>query len=269
MKKILLFLTIFFSFGSIFSQDNSTSAYDQVYLKSGRVLTGEILIFQETDGDITFRDLEGNNYSLTRKEYRYFRRNVVVIKDGDTTVIKQRKQDVLGVSIGVQASAPVGGLCFHLSGGKYFGRKNYIGGALDYSVLPLDADVYLNPKAFINHQYDAYKKNISSYIVGELGYAFYRGRQDLFVYNGDQEYRVSSVEQKLNFINFSLGHGFGFYLKNTNYISFELIYSRYFPLSREVIAIDANNNPPSGYDIDPKRGRVTLNDVALRILINL
>ncbi len=43
-------------------------------MKDGRVLKGEILIFQETDGDITFKDLNGRKYSITREEYRYQRR---------------------------------------------------------------------------------------------------------------------------------------------------------------------------------------------------
>lgn len=270
-QKILLFLFLTITTLCSFSQDEGkeeAKVYDQVYLNGGRVLTGEIVIFQETDGDITFKDLEGRTYSITRKEYRYFRERVVFINGGDTTIIRARKQDRFGGSIGVHTGSNLGdySASFYGAFGRYLSWKNYVGASLEYSLFSSELETFINPKIFIKHQYDAYRKNVSSYIVGELGYAYAKGDLPITLYNGNNS-KEYLVVQKANFVSISLGHGFGFYLKNTNSISLELIFTRHEGLNVDVLSV--YGNVESGYKIDTEKSNKSYNSLGLRFLINL
>lgn len=260
---------VLFSLISFFSvSQEEAKVYDQVYLNGGRVLTGEIIIFQETDGDITFKDLEGRTYSITRKEYRYFRERVVFINRGDTTIIKQRKQDTYGGSVGIYTGMNLNdfSVSFYGTYGKYFSWKNYVGASIEYSLVSFELNTYVNPKIFIKHQYDAYRKNISSYIVGELGYAYAKGKLPIELYSGNTA-NVFNVEQKANFVSVGLGHGFGFYLKNTNSISLEVVFTRNEALNVEVLRVP--DDVGSGYNINPDKPNRSYNSIGLRVAINL
>ena len=72
-------------------------------MKDGRVLRGQILIFEEKDGDLTFQDIYGRKYSITREEYKYFEENQFVKerKSKNDTIVKVRKENQFEFSIGL------------------------------------------------------------------------------------------------------------------------------------------------------------------------
>ena len=74
VKKSMLAFAFSFIALSVFAQPNTTppNTVDIIYMKDGRILRGQILIFEEKDGDITFQDIYGRKYSITREEYNYF-----------------------------------------------------------------------------------------------------------------------------------------------------------------------------------------------------
>lgn len=264
MNKYLLTTILFLITFFVFAQHEGV--YDEVYLKNGKVLTGKIIIFQESDGDITFKDIEGNTYSLTRKEYKSFRENAVYINKKnpeDTISIRPRKADQIGGSIGLSSGQFLyDDISFLLYGGigKYFTRKTYVGISGEYAIVS-SLDTYVNTKGFINYQYDAYKKNISPYIIGELGYVYAKG--DLPVeYSNSQ---LVPVFQKSNFINVGFGHGVNFYLRNSNSVSLELLIARNEGLNRQVLS------RPSGYlgVYNKEVGKPSYNSFLIRLLINI
>ncbi|MEO0581136.1 MAG: hypothetical protein AAF135_02830, partial [Bacteroidota bacterium] len=68
---ILLICFVLLSYPLMHAQDQPET-YDRIVLKKGGILRGEILSFDEEDGDITFKDEYGRMYSLSREDYKYF-----------------------------------------------------------------------------------------------------------------------------------------------------------------------------------------------------
>ena len=102
LKHFIYIFICIISLQSFSQEVDASKVYDQIYLKNGKVLTGTIILFQESDGDITFKDTEGRTYSITRKEYKYFREHVVFISEDkkDTTVLIKRKVNQYGLTVG-------------------------------------------------------------------------------------------------------------------------------------------------------------------------
>lgn len=276
MKKIVLLVLITLSVKVVSSQVQAV-VYDQVHMRNGDVLVGEIMLFQESDGDITFRDLDGRTYSITRKEYDFFRENVVVINKSknDTTIINQRK------SIGNVFSAGVSQVLFlnhwdpfipttlHVGYGRQLSRKNLVGINLDYSLYETDIKTYVNPSLFIKHQYDAYRTNVSYYIIGELGYAYHSSANSLLYKNGSGSSRYVKTPLKTSYVSIEVGQGFGFILKNSNSISVELVLSKNEMLSQSIEEQDLsgllNGQYEAVFDVNEKESAF---GIGLRVLVN-
>ena len=101
--RYFLLLVLFFVSVQSFAQkpEENIYNYDLIYMKDNSILKGEIIIFEEEDGDITFKDLKGKTYSITRDEYRYFKENVRYYENDDKIrIIKNRKINEFEVSVG-------------------------------------------------------------------------------------------------------------------------------------------------------------------------
>ncbi len=274
-KKIALIICLF-AYSLQTQAQNEVEAYDQVYMRDGRILKGQIIMFQDSDGDINFKDLDGRTYSITRKQYRFFREDVVYIKGGDTLVVRQRKEEGFGGSVGFYlggySSSLSGGnlpVSLHAAFGKYFSRQLYTGLAFDYGFVEGEISQFFNPKAFIKYQYDAYKKNISSYLIGELGYGYMQGEMAAPYYYNDNfnnlQQHTHVVTQEADYLTLTVGHGLGFILKNSNSISVDLVLSRFNALNRNI----TNHNLESWYKLDKDEPIPSLTTYGIRILVNL
>ncbi len=271
MKKFFwLFILLFaFHLPSLGQTDPSNVLIcDVVYMKDGRILKGEILIFEEKDGDLTFRDLDGKKYSITRKEYKYFvedKRYLVKGNYGDTIQIRPRKELEYEFSIGFSSTiirlhqelisdenffstventyldAP---LSFRLGFGKYFTRQHFIGMVADLGVISESKSYFGVGFRYVN-QYDRYKKNVALYIPIELQFNSL---------SFDSEYRLNDptglppnynyfdlpIEKNQNVINslgLHLGQGFNFMLENKKAISLEFEFYKNFIISQKIGAI--------------------------------
>jgi len=276
MKKnasLLILFVVLLAGLKVKAQEEAVQIYDQVFMRDGRILQGHILYFQDSDGDMTFTDIEGNNYSISRKEYDYFRENVLYISGNDTLVVRPRKSQGFGGSVGLLLgaySSEYGSnslpLSLYVAAGKYLTRKNYIGLAAEYSFVSGEINTYINPKAFIKHQYDAHKKNVSSYIIGELGYMYVKGNLPTqYIRNsGERNFSRPNIFQEADFINLTVGHGFGFILKNTNSVSLEIIVARQIALERNLL-----EGYSSTHTLDTSVEKPSYTTFGLRFMINL
>lgn len=278
MRKVLL-IALLGLITKVSTSQTQAYVYDQVHMRNGDVLVGEIIMFQESDGDITFRDLTGRTYSITRKEYDFFRENVVIIDENnkDTTIINERKIYGGAFSVGVAQNLYVTywnafiPTALHLSYGKRLSRKTLLGLNLEYSMFEnSDVKTYFNPSLFVKHEYDAYRTNVGYYVIGELGYTFMNSNDDLIYKNTFNNIKARSTPIKKNYATIRVGQGFSFYFKNSNSISLELTVSRNELFSQSVEEIDLSdlNNGPytSTYDESEMFSDF---GVSFRVLVNL
>lgn len=266
-----------------FSQENSESiiTYDLVYLKNGQVLKGEILLFEEKDGDITFRDTSGKRYSITREEYDYFVEDKrYFVNKKDTLSIKPRKTTEFEISLGFNVTAAMvketikednafhgnnlsGGyaytpICFQFGVGKYINRQNFIGVSGDFAILS-GLENYLSFGLRYVYQYDSYKRNVSFYVPLELQYSNITtvntySPKDSISFDGGITYYEKTVDDvmtdvSINSINFCVGQGFSFMLNNKKSISLELKLFKSFVLSHKFIDLEGNK-PKSDFKIN-------------------
>lgn len=227
---------------------------DIIYMKDGRVLQGQILIFEEKDGDITFQDTYGRKYSITREEYKYFEENQIVKdrKSKRDTVVLDRKENEFEFSVGLSygwynptanftADAvytdnfnngsyyPIN---VHLGAGKYFNRKHFAGLNADFSIISTAAPV-LNINGRYAYQYDAYKKNTALYVPVELGFMSLTNSTSFFVPDSTtfMGYKQVDYDVKTSAVNIGIGHGFNFMMKNKHSFALEVLVYKYFILN--------------------------------------
>lgn len=230
---------------------------DVIYMKDGRVLQGQILIFEEKDGDITFQDSYGRKYSITREEYKYFEENQIVKdrKSKRDTVVLDRKENEFEFSVGLSYGWYNPSAIFtaddvytdnfnngsfypinvHLGAGKYFNRKHYAGLNADFSIISIAAPV-INLNGRYAYQYDAYKKNTACYVPVEFGYTSLVNSTSFYVNDtistGPNSW-TTQIDTKLNTkaINIGIGHGFNFMMKNKHSLALEFLVYKYFILN--------------------------------------
>lgn len=240
------------------STPNTPNTVDIIHMKDGRVLRGEILIFEEKDGDITFKDIYGRKYSITRAEYVYFEENQLVQerKSKNDTLVKVRKENQFEFSVGLAYSsfAPTTSftsdtyyvdnfnnfssfpISLHVGVGKYFHRKHFVGANLNYALISgISPSMQTNLR--YQYQYDAYKKNVACYVPVEVGYHTANYSTSFFVNDSitiDQFSWTTQVDTKLkvNSCSIGVGHGFNFMLKNTHSLGVELLVYKYFILNQ-------------------------------------
>ena len=271
LLPFLLLVFFFITAGQAFAQtpEPGIATYDVVYMKNGRILKGEILVFEVKDGDITFRDMQGRNYSITREEYDYFVEDMrYSVKNKDTLIIRPRKTTEMEISLGFSAPYVAvnhdfkadsyylyenAGLIYlplslKFGLGKYINRQNFAGVTADIGLT--SGSSYFSAGLRYSYQYDAYKKNTSFYIPVELSFSnlnatFQNGIADTVFSNGGYSYPAYvDSEVSLKSIGIHVGQGVAFILNNKKSISLELLLFRNFVVSHKYIDID--RNPPSG-----------------------
>ncbi|MES2557563.1 MAG: hypothetical protein V4604_15515 [Bacteroidota bacterium] len=288
-KSIYFYFSLFFFFLVLFciptvsyAQENSESVitYDLVYLKNGKILKGEILVFEEKDGDITFKDSSGRKYSITREEYDYFVEDKrYFVNKKDTLSIKPRKTTEFEISLGFNGTAATikesvkeddafleknlsSGftyipICFQFGVGKFINRQNFVGVSGDFGVLGGPKN-YLNFGLRYMYQYDAYKRNVSFYVPVELQFSSIRfdnqyTQKDSVTFDGGLTYYPTSndvlTDVSINSISFSAGQGFSFMLNNKKSISLELKLFKSFILSHKFIDLEADK-PKSDFKLN-------------------
>ena len=224
--------------------------YDVVHLKTGKILFGEILEFNQKDGDLTFRDQYNRMYSLSREMYDYFEEDKVYqkrVKNVDS-LVRARKIDELDFHVGLNTqfagidpgfkpdnyylSSNSNGMfyytpiCLSLGLGKYLHRQHYVG-------LSADLKAIGGPTSFsqfnLNYrfQYDAMKNNVARYIPITLGF------QNL---TSDETFQVADLtmppfpvntektfETNVSSLYLGVGHGFSFIGKDLHYFNLEIL----------------------------------------------
>ena len=290
-SMILLTFTLFGILLSIDSQaqvpDPNIISYDMVYLKNGKVLKGEIIIFEEKDGDITFKDTMGRKYSITREEYNYFVEDVrTYVSLTDTLIINPRKENELELSLGFrtglinvqddfiaddyylnttesQSFLPVN---LKLGLGKYIDRENFIGLSVEVG-LASEIKGVINAGLRYTHQYDAYRKNVAFYIPIEIQYShmqfnnFYSVNDTIFNPSGIGWETPLDLEvvNTINALTISAGQGFSFIRSDKKSIGVELIIFKSF-----IMTYESNNSYP-----EKPKSEFLINGVKLSLLYNL
>jgi len=226
---------------------------DVIYMKDGRVLQGQILIFEEKDGDITFQDNYGRKYSITREEYKYFEENQIVKdrKSKRDTVVLSRKENQFEFSVGLSYgwynpntsfteddyylanfnNSVYHPINLHVGVGKYLKRKHFVGLNAEYSIISGISPV-ININGRYSFQYDAYKKNTALYIPVEVGYTSLNNFTSFFVpdttFSGDKQL---NYDIRTSAVNIGIGHGFNFMMKNKHSFALEVLVYKYFIMS--------------------------------------
>ena len=157
--RLLVFLFLFVPFLSGAQVTKKPVVYDVVHLKTGKILFGEILEFNQKDGDLTFRDQYNRMYSLSREMYDYFEEDKIYqkrVKNVDS-LVRARKIDELDFHVGLHTlfagtdpgfkpddyylSSNGNGMfyytpiCLSLGLGKYIHRQHYLGLSADLKAL--------------------------------------------------------------------------------------------------------------------------------------
>lgn len=230
---------------------------DVIYMKDGRVLQGQILIFEEKDGDITFQDSYGRKYSITREEYKYFEENQVPKerKSKRDTIVLSRKENAFEFSVGLSygwynpsTSFTADGyylenfnnnsfypISVHAGVGRYFNRKHFVGMNADFSIVSIASPV-MNVNARYAYQYDAYKKNTALYVPIEVGYHSLMNStsftvNDTLVTGQNSWTSQLDTDVKTAGLNIGIGHGFNFMMKNKHSIALEVLVYKYIIMS--------------------------------------
>lgn len=269
VKKSFLAFAFSFIALSVFAQPNTTppNTVDIIHMKDGRILRGQILIFEEKDGDITFQDLYGRKYSLTREEYSFFEENQIIKerKSKNDTIVKVRKENQFEFSVGLTYGSYMPTASFkpdanylqnlnnsyyfpislQLGAGKYFNRKNFLGVNLNYALIS-GASPTFNANLRYQFQYDAYKRNTACYIPVEFGYHSLNYSTSFYVSDSAAPTQYSWIQQldsdvKISSLNLGIGHGFNFMMKNTHSIALEFLVYKYFTMSQKFEALPKGN----------------------------
>lgn len=225
--------------------------YDVVHLKTGKILFGEILEFNQKDGDLTFRDEYNRMYSLSREMYDYFEEDKVYqkrIKNVDS-LVRARKIDELDFHVGINTqfaginpgfkpdsyylSSNGNGMyyytpiCLSLGVGKYLHRQHYVGLSADLKAI----DGPTSFKQFnLNYrfQYDAMKNNVARYIPISLGFQYLTTDETFQVADLTMPPFPTTIEKnfetQVSSLHLAIGHGFSFIGKDLHYFNLEILF---------------------------------------------
>jgi hypothetical protein len=248
--KYIFFILLFVPFLSNAQATKKPVIYDVVHLKTGKVLFGEIIEFNQKDGDLTFRDQYNRMYSLSREMYDYFEEDKVYqkrVKNVDS-LVRARKIDELDFHVGLNTlfagidpgfkpdnyylSSNGNGMfyytpiCLSLGAGKYVHRQHYVGLSADLKAIggPTSFSQYNLNYRF---QYDAMKNNVARYIPITLGL------QNLTT---EETFQVADLtmppfpmntektfETNVSSLYLGVGHGFSFIGKDLHYFNLEIL----------------------------------------------
>ena len=247
--KILLFFLLFpiLSFGQT---TKKPVVYDVVHLKSGKVLFGEIIEFNQKDGDLTFKDQYNRMYSLSREMYDYFEEDKVYqkrVKNVDS-LVRARKIDEFDFHVGLNTmmagydpgfvaddyylQSSGNGLffytpiCLNLGMGKYVHRQHYLGASLDLKAIG-GPSMFSQYNANYRFQYDAMKNNVARYIPVTVGFQRQTDLEYFYVPDLTMPPQVTTIEKEFEInvssLNLGIGHGFSFIGKDLHYFNLEIL----------------------------------------------
>jgi len=272
MKRYQLFVLALFSLlisTSVYSQDTTRyEVYDVIYLVDGRVLKGQILSYDSQLGGISFRDTYNRVYNFSRQEYKYFlEKQNFPVSNKKQKELRERKSEGLRYSLGINNTYLYGlekiegdelgsrldtrGFAVGVQGtiGKYFTRSHFVGASGEIGVLTSNPRFY-NFGLRYNYEYDLKQSNLAKYIPVELKY------QNMILENTGIDYTIVTPSSyyagkyypKTEFTSFlfSVGHGFGFILKQGGSFNVELSYQRHITLSQKFY--DLKPEDADGYD---------------------
>jgi hypothetical protein len=249
--KSLVFLLLFMPYLTFAQVTKKPIVYDVVHLKTGKILFGEILEFNQKDGDLTFRDEYNRMYSLSREMYDYFEEDKVYqkrIKNVDS-LVRARKIDELDFHVGINTlfaginpgfkpdsyylSSNGNGMyyytpiCLSLGVGKYLHRQHYVG-------LSADLKAIGGPTSFkqfnLNYhfQYDAMKNNVARYIPISLGFQNLTTEETFQVADLTMPPFPTTIEKnfetQVSSLHLAIGHGFSFIGKDLHYFNLEILF---------------------------------------------
>ncbi len=253
---------------TIFAQDSTSyEVYDVIYMKDNRILKGQILSYDSQLGGISFKDIYGRVYNFSREEYKYFlEKQNFPIKVKKQKGLIERKSKGIRYSLGLNTAYFYGlekietddlnsrkestglGLGVYGTVGKYFTRTHFLGATAEVGVMT--SQQYYNFGARYNFEYDLRKTNVSKYVPIELKY------QNMFLQNSGLPYTEVTPNSSISGFYYpktefstlfvSVGHGFGFILKQGGSFNIELAYQRHFTLSQKFY--DLKPQDEVGYD---------------------
>jgi hypothetical protein len=273
MNKLLTLVFALFlmlTSNTIFAQDTIRyEVYDVIYMKDNRILKGQILSYDSQLGGISFKDIYGRVYNFSREEYKYFlEKQNFPIKVKKQKGLIERKSKGIRYSLGLNTGYFYGlekiesddlnskketkglGLGVYGTVGKYFTRTHFLGATAEVGVM--NNQQYYNFGARYNFEYDNRKTNLAMYVPIELKY------QNMFLENSGIPYTEitpnSSIsgyyypKTEFSTLFVSVGHGFGFMLKQGGSFNIELAYQRHVALSQKFY----NLKPQDEVGYDPK-----------------
>lgn len=248
MKTLFIFLL--FPLLTLGQATKKQVVYDVVHLKSGKVLFGEIIEFNQKDGDLTFKDQYNRMYSLSREMYDYFEEDKIYqqrIKNVDS-LVRPRKIDEFDFYVGLNTlmagydqgfvaddyylQSYSNGMYYHtpiclsLGAGKYFHRQHYLGASLDLKAIG-GPSMFSQYNANYRFQYDAMKNNVARYIPVTIGF---QQQTDLEYFDVPSltmpptpETVTKEFEINVSSLNLGIGHGFSFIGKDLHYFNLEIL----------------------------------------------
>jgi len=274
MLRHILLLTLLFCLKqtSTFAQTKPKQVvvYDIVHLKTGKVLYGEIIEFNQKDGDLTFRDNYNRNYSLSREMYDYFEENVTYQKRIRDTLVRPRKSDEFEFSIGISQfmagtengfipddyylSSNASGYyfdlptCVSLGFGKYLNRQHYVGLHSDLKLLS-DLDHFYSIGVNYQFQYDGMKSNVAKYIPIRLNSGVRSSQETVSVPDLTMPpFPVNTYETfdvTMRSIGLEFGHGFSFIGNNKHSWNLEFCFFKNRVLSQMVTPLPLGATGPN------------------------
>jgi hypothetical protein len=253
---ILLMLVICLQQTITFAQTKPKQVvvYDIVHLKTGKVLYGEIIEFNQKDGDLTFRDNYNRNYSLSREMYDYFEENVSYNKRVRDTIVRPRKSDEFSFMLGLTqfAAGTDNGfvaddyyiwssgngyfydlpICMTMGAGKYLNRQHFVGIKADMKLLS-SLDQFYSIGANYQFQYDGMKSNVAKYIPIRVNYGVRSSQESVDV----QDLTMPPSKQfdvNMTSIGLEFGHGFSFIGNNKHSWNLEFCFFKNMVLSQTI-----------------------------------
>ncbi|MDP4955679.1 MAG: hypothetical protein NWQ65_06320 [Crocinitomicaceae bacterium] len=248
--RLLVFIFLFVPFLSGAQATKKPVIYDVVHLKTGKILFGEIIEFNQKDGDLTFRDQYNRMYSLSREMYDFFEEDKIYrkrVKNVDS-LVRARKIDELDFHVGLNTlfagtdpgfkpddyylSSNQNGMfyytpiCLSLGFGKYIHRQHYVGLSTDLKALG-DPAIFSQYNFNYRFQYDAMKNNMARYIPITLSYQNLADNETFQVPDLTMPPFPSTMEKtfesNVSSLNLGIGHGFSFIGKDLHYFNLEIL----------------------------------------------
>lgn len=248
--RLLVFIFLFVPFLSGAQATKKPVIYDVVHLKTGKILFGEIIEFNQKDGDLTFRDQYNRMYSLSREMYDFFEEDKIYqkrVKNVDS-LVRARKIDELDFHVGLNTlfagtdpgfkpddyylSSNGNGMfyytpiCLSLGLGKYIHRQHYVGLSADLKALGGPA-IFSQYNLNYRFQYDAMKNNVARYIPITLSYQNLADNETFQVADLTMPPFPSTMEKtfesNVSSLNLGIGHGFSFIGKDLHYFNLEIL----------------------------------------------